>query len=59
MQKGIDYINKKGIKWSYWQNEEDFYINLNMPINKRLSKDVIRNDTNIKRNSFFCVKNKI
>ena len=41
------------------KNKEDFNININLKINKRLSQDAINTDTNIKRSSFSCAKNKI
>jgi hypothetical protein len=59
-QKSINNKNKKQeSNENIEKNEEDFNINLNMHITKRLSQDVIRTDANIKRNSFSCAKNKI
>ena len=59
-QKSINNINKKNeSKENIEKNGEDFNMNINMNINKRLSQDIIRTDTNIKRNSFSCAKNKI
>ena len=59
-QKSINNINKnKQSSENIEKSEEDFNTNLNMNIKKRLSQDVIRTDTNIKRNSFSCKKNKI
>ena len=59
-QKSISNINKKKeSNENIEKNEEDFNMNINMNINKRLSQDAIKTDTNIKRNSFSCAKNKI
>ena len=62
-QKSINNINKKKEMTENIEkdekNLEDFNMNINMNINKRLSQDIIRTDANLKRNSFYCAKNKI
>ena len=55
-QKSINNINKqKESNENIEKNKEDFDMN----INKRLSQEVIRTDTNLKGNYFSCTKNKI
>ena len=59
-QKSINNKNKKQeSNENIEKNEEDFNINLNMHITKRLSQDVIKTDSSIKKTSFSCAKNKI
>ena len=47
------------IKDNDLKEKNDKFMNFNMNIDKRLSQDVIKTDTSIKKTSFSCAKNKI